>query len=191
MRARGQVIVIVAVLLMVLLLLLAVAVDGGRIYIERARTVRAAQAGADAGIGRVAEEMVTLAVPRQTEAALRPACVPDAGFGTPGASCTATPHPGEVSHWLTDDDRATLVAPEMQTAVAAEALDYASRNGLNQADPEILSLDVAYPHDYDAAGPAVRLLLSAKRRMTILLSGLLRLDSITLEADGLSELPQK
>ena len=191
MSSRGQVIVIVAVLLMVLLLLLAVAVDGGRLYIERARLVRAAQAGADAGIGRLAEQMVTQAVVHQTEAAVRPACVPDAGFGTPGASCTATPYPGEVSHWLTDDDRATLVAPEMQTAVAAEALDYAGRNGLKESDPEILSLKVEYPHDYDPEGPSVQLLLSVKRRATILLSGLLRLDSITLEADGLSELPQR
>ena len=191
MRARGQVIVIVAVLLMVLLLLLAVAVDGGRLYIERGRTLRAAQAGADAGIGRVADQMVTQAVVRQTEAAVRPACVPDAGFGTPGTSCTATPLPGEVSHWLTDDDRATLVAPEMQTAVAAEALDYAGRNGLKQTDPEILALHVEYPNNYDPVGPAVQLLLPVKRRMTILLSGLLGLDSVTLEADGLSELPQK
>src|SRR3990172_8317783 len=100
MSSRGQVIVIVAVLLMVLLLLLAVAVDGGRLYIERARLVRAAQAGADAGIGRLAEEMVTQAVVRQSEAAVRPACVPDAGFGTPGAGWTATPLPQEISHWL-------------------------------------------------------------------------------------------
>jgi hypothetical protein len=191
MTTRGQVIVIVAVLLMVLLLLLAVAVDGGRLYIERARTVRAAQAAADAGIGRVGDEMVTLAVPRQTEAALRPACVPDAGFGTPGASCTATPNPGEVNHWLTDDDRATLVAPEMQTAVAAEALNYAGRNGLRESDPETLSLEVAYPHDYDTSGSVVQLLVSVKRRATILLSGLLRLDSVTLESNGLSELPQR
>ncbi len=191
MSSRGQVIVIVAFLLMVLLLLLAVAVDGGRLYIERARTVRAAQAAADAGIGLVGEEMVTLAVPRQTEAALRPACVPDAGFGTPEASCTATPFPGEVSHWLTDDDRATLVAPEMQTAVAEEALDYAGRNGLHESDPEVISLDVEYPHDYDPGGPAVQLLVAVERRATILLSGLLRLDSITLESHGLSELPQR
>lgn len=191
MKARGQVVVIVAVLLMVLLLLLAVAVDGGRLYIERARTVRAAQAAADAGIARVGDEMVTLAVPRQTQAALRPACVPDAGFGTPGTSCTATPYPGEVNHWLTDDDRAMLVAPEMETAVAAEALDYAGRNGLNESDPETLSIIVEYPHDYDSGDPVVQLLVAVKRRATILLSGLLRLDSITLESNGLSELPQR
>lgn len=191
MSDRGQVVVIVAVLLMALLLLLAVAVDGGRLYIERGRVVRAAQAAADAGIGRVGDEMVTLAVPRQTEAALRAACVPDAGFGTPDASCTATPSPGEVNHWLTDDDRETLVGPEMQTAVAAEALDYAGRNGLSEADPETLALEVEYPRNYDLGGPVVQLLVSVKRRATILLSGLLRLDSITFESSGLSELPQR
>jgi hypothetical protein len=191
MRSRGQVIIIVAFLLMVLLLLLAVAVDGGRLYIERARTVRAAQAAADAGIGLVGEEMVTLAVPRQTEAALRPSCVPDAGFATPGVSCTATPLPAEVSHWLTNDDRATLVGPEMQTAVAGEALDYASRNGLDRSDPEVISLDVEYPHGYDPGGPAVQLLVAVERRATILLSGLLQRDWVTLESHGLSELPQR
>jgi hypothetical protein len=91
MKPHGQVIAIVAFLLMVLLLLLAVAVDGGRLYIERARAARTVQSAADAGIGLVGEEMVTLAVPRQTAAAVKPACVPDAGFGTPEASCTATP----------------------------------------------------------------------------------------------------
>lgn len=191
MKARGQVAVIVAVLLMVLLLLLAVAVDGGRLYIERARAARAAQAAADAGIGLAGEAMVTLAVPRQTQAAAQPACVSDAGYGTPQASCTATPFPGEVHYWLTDDDRATLVGPEMQTAVAAEALDYAGRNGLTEADPDTLSLTVVYPRDYDPDGPALQLLVSVKRRATILLSGLLRLDSITLESHGLSELPQR
>jgi hypothetical protein len=191
MKPRGQVIVIVAFLLMVLLLLLAVAVDGGRLYIERARAARAVQAAADAGIGRIGEEMVTLAVPRQTAAAAKPACVPDAGFGTPEASCTATPFPGEIGQWLTDDDRATLVAPEMQTAVAAEALDYAGRNGLDPSDPEVLSLEVEYPYEYSASGPALQLLVTVQRRATILLSGLLRLDSITLESQGLSELPQR
>lgn len=191
MRPKGQVIVIVAFLLMALLLLLAVAVDGGRVYIERARAARAVQAAADAGIGLVGEEMVTLAVPRQTEAALRLACVPDAGFGTPEASCTATPLPGEVSHWLTDDDRATLVGPEMQTAVAAEALDYAGRNGVDASDPEVISLHVEYPHDYAPGGAALQLLVAVERRATILLSGLLQRDSISLEAHGLSELPQR
>jgi type II secretory pathway pseudopilin PulG len=191
MRRRGQVIVIVAILLMALLLLLAVAVDGGRLYIERARGARAAQAAADAGIGLVGEEVVTLAVPRQTEAALRPACVPDAGFGTPEASCTATPLPGDVSHWLTDDDRATLVGPGMQTAVAAVALDYADRNGLDATEPELLSLEVQYPHGYNPAGPAVQILVSVEQRAIILLSGLLRRDSITLASSGLSEIPQR
>jgi len=79
----------------------------------------------------------------------------------------------------------------MQTAVAAEALDYAGRNGLREGDPETLSLDVEYPHDYESEGPVVQLLVAVKRRATILLSGLLRLDSITLESNGLSDLPQR
>lgn len=188
---RGQVLVVIAVLLMVMLLLLAVAVDGGRLYIERGRLARAAQAGADAGMSWVGEQMATLAVPRQTEAAGRPPCVPDAGYGTPGATCTATPLPQNIPQWLTDDDRATLVSPPIRETARAVALDYAARNGLRASDPQVRRLEAVYPYAYDPQGPVLRLLVRATRRATVLLAGLLGREFVDLTAEGLSELPQR
>jgi hypothetical protein len=191
MSKHGQVLIVVAVLLTVALLLLALAVDGGRLYLERGRLERSAQAAADAGIGRVAEHMVTLVVPRMTEAASLPGCEADAGYGTPGATCTATPLPQEIAHWLTDDDRATLVAPVVRTQVASEARAYAVRNQLREEDPETLELEIDFPYAHNPQGATLRLLVSARRRVAILLAGLLGRGFVELSAQGLSEIPQR
>jgi hypothetical protein len=190
-RRRGQVIVVVAILLMVVLLLLAVAVDVGRLFVARSRWQRSAQAAADAGIGVVAEQMVTLAVPRQTEAAARPPCVPDAGYGTPGASCTATPLPSRAEHWLTDDDRTTLVSSALQTQAAGEARAYAAANRAGTGDPGIDSFDVDYPDGYQPQDPTVRLRVSILARLSILFAGLLGDEEYALAVEALSEVPQR
>ncbi|HSB90231.1 MAG TPA: pilus assembly protein TadG-related protein [Anaerolineales bacterium] len=182
---RGQAIVVVAILLMVVLLLLAVAVDVGRLFVARARLQRAAQAAADAGIGIVADRMVTLAIPRLTEGAARAACVPDAGYGTPGASCTATPSPRRAEQWLTDADRSELVAPAVQTQAAAEALAYARRNGL------VTAIVVGYPDGYLPQGPTIKMRVSIRAEMDLLFSGLLGGDELHLEVEALSEIRQR
>ncbi len=188
MTGRGQILIVIAVLLMVGLTLLAVAVDAGRLMIERTRLERGAQSAADASLGWVAEQMVTLAVPRMTAAAGRPACTPDAGYGTPAASCTATPEPAAIARWLTDDDRATLVSPPMRTAAAAEAIAYARRNGMG-LEPSPAAVQVDYPHEYEQRGSKLRLLVRIQRRATILLAGLLGHDFVDLIGESQSELP--
>lgn len=177
MKPRGQMLIVVAILLMVVLIILAVAVDGGRLLAERARLRRAAQAAADAGIGLVAEAMVTQAAARQTQAAALPTCAP-------AGPCTPTPALNDVPGWLTDEDRAALVAPPMQTQVAAEAVQYAQYNGFPQAE-------VSYPQTYDPAAPVVRIQVTLRRRATILLAGLLREEWVDLIAPGLSQVPQR
>lgn len=191
MRPKGQVVVIVAIALTVILTLLAVAVDGGRLYIQRSRLDRGAQAAADAGIGWVAEEMVTLAVPRQTDAAGRAACVPDGDYGESGASCTATPLPAEIAHWLNDDDRATLTAPEAQETAEAVAREYAARNGIHTADPEIEALVFTYPYAYDSEAPNVHFRSLVRQRVTVLLVGLLGREFASVEGIGQAEIPQR
>ncbi|HET7009944.1 MAG TPA: pilus assembly protein TadG-related protein [Anaerolineales bacterium] len=190
-RASGQIVVIVAVLLMVVLLLLALAVDAGRLFITRSRQQRAAQAAADAGISLVAEHMVTLAVPRQTVAAGRPPCVPDAGYGASGASCTATPMPSRAEQWLTDDDRATLVAPAMQTQAAGEARAYAAANRGGPGDPGIVSIDVFYPDGYHPQDAGLRLRVSILARLSILFAQLLGDEELPVNAEAVSEIPQR
>jgi uncharacterized membrane protein len=178
MKPRGQMLIVVAILLVVVLMLLAVGVDGGRLMIERTRLRRSAQAAADAGIAVVAEQMVTQAAARQTQSALLPACAP-------AFPCTPTPAVKDVPGWLTDDDRATLVAPPMQTQVAAEARQYAQLN-------DIASPEVTYPQAYDPGAPAVRILVTLRRRATILLAGLLGGGEwVDLDGQGLSQIPQR
>lgn len=186
MRNRGQILIVVAILIGVALMLLAVAVDGGRLYIQRTRMQRAAQAAANAGVAVAGEQMATLAVPHMTQAAAQPPCTPDAGFGTPFAACTATPPPPQIVSWLTDEDRASLAAPLMQTQVAAEALEYLSRNGMDEALPE-----VEYPFAYSPTDAVLRLMIRLRQQVTVLLAGLLQRDLVDLSAEGLSQIPQR
>lgn len=191
MSERGQVLVIVAVLLIAGLFLLALAADGGRLYIERIRLERAAQSSADAGIGWVSEEMVTLAVPRQTQAAQRSPCVPDGEYGAEEATCTATPLPEEIHHWLEDEDRATLVSPDTRATAVEVARSYAHRNDVRQGGPDAVELGIDYPYQYRDDSPVIQLRVAVRRRTTILLAGLLGSDFVWLEAAGLSEVPQR
>jgi uncharacterized membrane protein len=188
MKDKGQILIIVAVLIPVTLLLLAVAVDSGRIFIERGRMQRAAQSGADAGISVVAEQMVTLAVARQTVFASTPS-------PTPPGTMTATPPPGDVAAWLADDDRATLIAPEIQSTAAAEARNYASQNGYDLSDRQTLLVEVTYPQSgydpYDEGIGTLNLFVKIRRRTTVLLAGLLGEALINLESEAQSEIPQR
>lgn len=191
MRSRGQVLVIVAVALTVGMFVLALAVDGGRVYLERSDLRRAAQVSADAGVSWVSEQMVTLAVPRQTEAALHAPCLADGEYGSEGGSCTATPEPADIEHWLTDDDRATLIAPEIKATARAVAGEYAARNGIRSADPTVTEFRIEYPFNYDPEGSTLQMWVSLRRRTTILLAGLLGETFVELPAEGLSEVPQR
>ncbi|MBM3120975.1 MAG: hypothetical protein FJZ97_02155 [Chloroflexi bacterium] len=177
MKPRGQMLIVVAILLLVVLIILAIAIDGGRLLAERARLRRAAQAAADAGTGLVAEAMVTQATARQTQAAALPTCAPT-------GPCTPTPELNDVPGWLTDEDRAALVAPPMQTQVAAEAIQYAQYNGFPEAE-------VSYPQGYDPRAPVVRVWVTLRRRATILLAGLLGEEWVDLAEPGLSQIPQR
>jgi hypothetical protein len=189
MKARGQVLVIVAVLLTIGMLLLALIVDAGRLYIEQDELDRSAQAAADAGIGWVAEQMLTQAIPRQTAAASLPPCVPDADFGSSRGECTATPAPERIPLWLEDDDLATLMAPAIQLTAQSIARSYAAGNGLTESDPETEQLVFQYPHNPDPQSDALAMSVQVRRRAIVLLAGLLSDSYVHLEGRGLSEIP--
>lgn len=191
MSERGQVLVVVAVLLVAGLMLLALAADGGRIYVEQVRLRRAAESSADAGIGWVSEQMVTLAVPRQTEAAARSACVPDGDYGDEGATCTATPEPEQIHHWLQDDDRATLVSPSFQATAVWVSESYAAQNDVVAGGPDAVQVYVQYPYLYDPEATVVQLRVELRRRTVVLLAGLLGEEFVWLNAVGLSQVPQR
>lgn len=191
MTDRGQVLVLVAVLLVVGLMLLALATDGGRLYLERGRLRRAAQSSSDAGISWVSEQMVTMAVPRQTQAAQRAPCVPDGDYGDDAATCTATPAPDQAHLWLEDEDRATLIAPEYRATAGAVVRTYAERNGTEPGGQDGSELSVEYPFEPDENPEVLRLRVTLRRRAVVLLAGLLGEEFVWLEAVGLSQIPQR
>lgn len=191
MKPRGQMIVVVAVGLLAAVILLAVMVDSGQVFVERARLERAAQAAADAGIGVVAEMMVTQVVPRLTQSAARSPCVPDGDYGDPGGTCTATPFPDQIEHWLTDEDRATLTAPSAYATAMAEVKSYASLNGVNPSAPDVRELQVVYPYDYDPQGVTLSLWVRIVGLQPVLMSSLLNAQELELPAEALSEIPQR
>ncbi len=188
MSKRGQILIIIAFLIPVLLLFLAVAVDAGRLFIERSRMKRAAQGAADAGISIIAEQMVTQVVARQTIQASTPS-------PTPPAAMTAIPALGDLQAWLTNEDRATLVSPSIQIAAGAEARLLARANGFDIADSQTLAVDYKFPQDgFDPTDDDIKTLrfsVSIKRREVILLAGLLNESFVHLEVDGLSEIPHR
>jgi len=181
MRIRGQILVIAAILLSIGLLILAVAVDGGRVYLEHLRLERSAQSAADAGIGVAAEQVVTLAAARQTEAAEAPACA--ATFPAP---CTPTPPPFPIQAWLTEADRQALVSAAIQAEVESVARSYAEQNGLASE-----TTFVDYPFDYQAQDAVVRVRVRTRRQLEILLAGLLDPDWVNLEAAAVAQVPQR
>lgn len=187
-QKQAQVLVIVAVFLMVVLLLLALSVETGRISQERHHLRGVADAAAKAGMFVVADQMVTLAAAQQTQAALNP-CLPDAGYGTPGASCTATPPPEIVFAWLNDDDRATLVGPSMRTQVAQAVRAHIGRNGYGPGDLEV---QVQYPYRYHPTDTKIRLFLRLKKQIQGLLASLLGWNKdLSLSTETQQELPQR
>jgi hypothetical protein len=180
MTPRGQILIIVAVLLMAGLFLLALVTDGGRIAWRRTQGQRAAQAAADAGIGIVAEEIVTLAVARQTDAASNQC-----------PSCTPTPDSELASRWLTDEDRSTLVAPPMRTQVAVEAEDYLRRNGFDLNQPEVESMEFEYPVSYHPSDEAIRLRVQMAQTVAALIAGILGRESFDIPVEALSQVQQR
>jgi hypothetical protein len=108
-----------------------------------------------------------------------------------GASCTSTPSPNRAEQWLTDADRAQLVAGPMQTQAAAEALVYAASNGAAPGMAGVTGVAVEYPSDYDLQGPTLKMHLSVRASLSILFAGLLGQDDIDLSIEALSEIRQR
>jgi hypothetical protein len=187
MDRKGQIVVVIAILIPIVLLFLAVAVDSGRLYSERAQMERGLQSGADAGMSLVAEQMVTLAVARQT--AIAQTQMPEPPFPT------STPSPEDIVAWLTDDDREVLVSAPMRASVRSEALAYAKRNGIDDTEAEILEIDVVYPQiGYDPYNPNIttlRLSMSARRSTRFLLAGFLGREFVEISSEAVSELQQR
>jgi|Deesub1362A_J573_1020465.scaffolds.fasta_scaffold03578_7 hypothetical protein len=169
MKERGQILIVVAVLLAVGMTLLAVAVDGGRLYIERGRLERAVQAAADAAIGVVGDEMVRLAELRRGEGA---------------ETCQPSPQ-----CYLQEEDWQALESdPLLAERVEQEARDYAARNGLKEGEGGLLQLSVEYPL-IEAPGRTLGVRVTARREVAVLLVGLLGESFYQLNAAATSVIP--
>jgi len=187
-RPRGQILVLTPILLLTVLLLFALSVEMGRLGQQRHAARGVADAAAKAGMLPVADQMVTLAAARQTQAAAHP-CTPDASYGTPVASCTAMPPREIVPAWLTDEDRAVLVAPPMQTQVAQAVQMHLRRNGV---DDSSVIMEVFYPFAYHADDDVVRLRLRLQSKFQILWASWLGWQgAVPLTVESQQELPQR
>ena len=189
-KQRGQVIVIVAVLLMVLLLFLAVIIDGARIFIEQQEINRALDAAGKAGLIVVGDRMVTQVVSAQTAAA---SITPSATISgsTPGPAPTETHSADDFYFWLTDEDRQTLVAPPMQTAVATHALGSLQENGLGLDNPNIIDIGITYPENYHLDDQTLEVLLNIDRRVVIIFGRILNLNEGVLSGSSKQTIPQR
>ncbi len=191
LRMRGQAVILVALALIGILMLVAWVVDSGRLFAERQRLTRAVEGAAKAGLVVVADRMVTQAVARQTEAALRPPCVADGPFGSAGGMCTATPPPQEVIPWLTDADRVELVSPNVQTPVAAAAQSYAARNGIQIVSDNGSLLEIYFPYSYAPDDRWISLRAIAHRVLAVLFGGLLGEGETEIAVESLQSLEQR
>ena len=189
-KQRGQVIIIVAVLLMVLLLFLAVIIDGARIFVEQQEINRALDAAGKAGLIVVGDRMVTQVVSAQTAAAsITPS--PTLSGSTPGPTPTETPAADDFYPWLTDEDRQTLVAPPLQTAVATHVLGSLQENGLGLENPNVIDIGITYPEDYHPDDPTLEILLKLDRRVVIIFGKILNLNEGVLSGSSKQTIPQR
>ena len=180
MKRDGQVILIVGFFLIVLLTLMAVVVDGGRLYLQQTSIHQGAQSAADAGIGVIADVIVTQAAAQQATAVANPCPL-----------CTPTPDPEQAYLWLSDEDRQFLIASPQRTAVAHTARTYAGFNGFEVGHQDTIAVNVHFPFDYHVGDGIVRVEVEIIRQTTILLIGLLDRDFITLSSQAVSEIRQR
>lgn len=188
MKPRGQVLIIVAFLIPIGLLLVAIAIDAGRIFIERGKMQRAAGAAANAGISVVSDRMVTQAVARQTQASL-------AALATDIPMRTPTPSLSDPVAWLTDEDRVELVSSAMQSEASNEVMLFLEKNGYSPTEIDSLEVEIEYPQPgYDPYAPQISVLsmrVQVGRRLAVLLAGLLNEDWVSLKAGAWSQIPQR
>jgi len=195
MNAKGQILIVVAIFLLVVLFFLAVIIDGARLMVEKHELDRAADAAARAGIGLVGDQMVTQVIQAQTQAAIQlctpvPTQLPEGQENQPALpTCTPTPSPKDFYAWLNESHRATLVSPNMQTAVAEQVSSLADMNGLGYANPHILELEIEYPHQYNPGEQDLNIYVRIQRRVTVLFSSLLGLDEGELSGDTQQSIP--
>jgi hypothetical protein len=195
MNTKGQILIVVAILLLVVLFFLAVIIDGARLMVEKHELDRAADAAARAGIGLIGDQMVTQVIQAQTQAAIHlctpvPTHLPDSqDTPTPRPTCTPTPLPKDFYAWLNESHRATLVSPNMQTAVAAQVEALADMNSLGYANPDILELEIDFPHQYSPGENDLNIYVRIRRRVTVLFSGLLAIEQGELTGDTQQSIP--
>jgi hypothetical protein len=208
-RQKGQLLIVIAIVISIAMLFLAVAVDAGRLYLERNRMRRGAQSAADAGVGLAAEEMVEIAEFRREDAIKKwqeeveeaqmeweDACLGGVNFPDdpapdpdPEINCDEEfePEPFEPCDpepqcWLLPEDWVTMQGGTISNAVEREALNYARLNGFDLNDPITLALNVTY--EVDAGKLELLVNVQIRRQASILLVGLLGQSFAVLDVEG-------
>ena len=186
----GQVIVIVAVLLLLGLFLLALIIDGSILIMERQHMKRAADAAGKAGMMVAADRMVTQVAAAQTVSASQtPSPTPDSPSATVGES--PLPSPDDFYPWLSDDHRATLVSPPLQTMVVSHIYQHLERVNSDYLDPGYCELEVEYPYHYHPEQQQLQLSIQMRRNVSLIFGGLLGSNKGMIHVESRQSLPQR
>jgi hypothetical protein len=186
---RGQTIVIVALMLVAAVIFLAVITDGAHLMLKQQKLIRAADAAGKAGLIAVGDQLVLQA--GEAQSAVTRTAEASASGGT-ALDWTSTPAPqANVFSWIDEDHRKTLVAPPMQTLVAAQVLVSAEENGLGMDNPSVGSIIIQYPLDYKLDDPAIRIGIQIRQVVVVLFGNLLNLENLEVTGYAEQEIPQR
>lgn len=189
-KNRGQVLVILAFLFIVVLLILAVLIDGARLMIEKQELQRAADAAGKAGLLLVGDQMMTQAVRAQHEITCTATEVP-LDPGTAELVPSATPPPTELTGWLDEEDRSTLISPPIQTSVSHQVLEQARRNGKGLENPEITEIIIDYPAGYQPHDRYLHLAICIHQKVDLLFGHWLGPGEGILVGESRQKIPQR
>ena len=188
MDDKGQVIIIVAFLLVAVLIVLALIIDGSRFMLEQQELDRAADAAGKAGMIIVGDQMVTQVAGVQTAAARITLAATSVG-SSPGPTLTPTPAADEFFSWINEDHKKTLVAPPMQTLVAAHVLGSAEENGFGLSNPAVTGLEISYPNEYHPGDRSIQISVRINRLVVVMFGNLLNLNEGVISGKTKQSIP--
>lgn len=156
---RGQAFVLAAFFMILIFFFMIVISDLFQIYLKKQELNRVADYAAKSGMIIVGDMMMTQAVEHTGNG------ISGKGENEVGVSDSGAGHKDNDSVDLTgvcsnESSRATLVAPPLQTAVAANVIDQISEYHLDVELTGQSDIRVDYPYHYSSAGSDLRLFLS-------------------------------
>jgi len=152
---RAQVLVIISILLPILFLFIGMVIDLTLILIEKQELNRLADAASKTGLIVVGDQISTFIWE------VRTTTTPAVAQTQLISEGTQTPFPSNDDYFnrINDSHRATLVAPPVQTLVAAQVRDTVKEYELISNHPSYISMEIIYPYQYKPANRNLQIYL--------------------------------